>query len=326
VIGTWKGLSGFRETELELGYQLGEHLESWYTCTLAAIPLLGGTKGMLTCETKAAKAVHGIQDPSNTTKVLVIGLGGGSIPAFLRTYAPNMLVECVEICAQVATAAVEHFGLKCRYCNIPTCCAYHDIEGGPRLKGDVKVGPGNCVIHITDAEKFVVHTKSKFDSILLDVYTNGQFPSSLLDSQFFKNMRDILARNGSVAVNAGGDYNMLKALMAETFGSVLTLCESRGNERVLVSGNGRDISVIKWRQDIIGNGMNLPFQLETCKGAEDIKTLSWGLYDGTGDVFSTNKNGQCFEEDENVGDDQQGRETDTIPCLANEQDPWALFD
>jgi hypothetical protein len=45
-------------------------------------------------------------------EVALIGLGGGTIPMFLREYVANSIVHCVEIDAIVAGIARKFFGFK----------------------------------------------------------------------------------------------------------------------------------------------------------------------------------------------------------------------
>jgi hypothetical protein len=74
VMGCWHGVGcAFRESEQDRDYPAGSHLESWYTVTLAGLAVLA-TRGK--------------------GRVLVVGLGGGSLPAFLARHGARFSTEC----------------------------------------------------------------------------------------------------------------------------------------------------------------------------------------------------------------------------------------
>lgn len=81
VLGRWQGLDGFRESEFDLDEPAGSELYSWYTTALSAV---------------AVSCTEG------RGRVLVIGLGGGSILAFLRRHCPALALSAVERDPQVS--------------------------------------------------------------------------------------------------------------------------------------------------------------------------------------------------------------------------------
>jgi spermidine synthase len=285
VIGNWKGLSSFRETEVDLSYPLGKHLENWYTCTLAALGLLSSSG-------------------KSNADILVVGLGGGSIPAFLKLYAPYLSLECVEISKLVAHSSLEFFKLNAELCNAAKCqCS---------TKNNNKV----TIIHIDDINSFVSRTTNKYDCILLDVYTNSTFPSSLLNSIFFQKLKEIQNDNGVLAVNSGGELEKIKSLMDEIYGSkVKILCEFKGNERVIVGGLD-DISPESWMELVSDKKLDVPFQLEKYSVHENTLMIGWGFYDGK----------EGFVDKKSETNSKQSN--DPVPTLVNTEaeDPWALFE
>ncbi len=46
------------------------------------------------------------------SRVLVVGLGGGTMPMFLRKYYPNATIDAVDIDPEVVHVAREYFGFK----------------------------------------------------------------------------------------------------------------------------------------------------------------------------------------------------------------------
>eukprot|EP01104_Vermistella_antarctica_P015703 TRINITY_DN5218_c0_g1_i1.p1 TRINITY_DN5218_c0_g1~~TRINITY_DN5218_c0_g1_i1.p1 ORF type:complete len:613 (+),score=86.99 TRINITY_DN5218_c0_g1_i1:1144-2982(+) len=266
VVGVWHGVNEFRESETDMCRPLGDSLENWYTVTLAGLTL-SCTRGK--------------------GNVLMLGLGGGSIPAFLQRHSPSLSVSAVELSRPVAFAAVACFGLK--VCGgieslVPAegavfeqCCRVPGDEssissssvgssftglggafGGARRKqelrrakrnqqnaaaGDVvadrKIGSG-CAVTIGDAMAYlqgqVVAMGSepsvRYSVIIVDVYTSGRFPPSLLRSEFFELLRGAIRDGGAVLVNAGigTDADSVVRLMRNAFGdsNVLTLRDGDG--------------------------------------------------------------------------------------------------
>jgi len=107
-------------------------------------------------------------------RVLVIGLGGGTIPKrFVRDY-PQVKVEAVEIDPDVIKIAARYF----------------DIHAGPRL-----------AIHEADGRIFLRRSKEKWDLIVLDAYYADTVPFFLTTREFFQMVRDHLNPGGVLANN-----------------------------------------------------------------------------------------------------------------------------
>jgi spermidine synthase len=106
-------------------------------------------------------------------RVLVIGLGGGTVPKrFVRDY-PQVTVDVVEIDAEVIKIADRFF----------------EVKAGPRLK-----------IHEGDGRMFLRRTDEQWDMIVLDAYYADSVPFFLCTKEFFEIARSRL-RPGGVLVN-----------------------------------------------------------------------------------------------------------------------------
>lgn len=113
----------------------------------------------------------------NLRKVLVIGLGGGTIPKrFVRDY-PNVIVDAVEIDPDVVKIAAKYF----------------DVKPGPRLK-----------IHTQDGRRFLRKSKEKYDLIVLDAYYADTVPFFLTTKEFFQIVRAHLTPGGVFVNNTIG--------------------------------------------------------------------------------------------------------------------------
>jgi hypothetical protein len=94
IVGTWRGPNQFRESEVDVSLAPGAQLENFYTCTLAAV---------------ATAHTHAMQ-LERPPRILVIGLGGGTLVSFLQRHL-HADVEAVEICPAVVRVASLCFGL-----------------------------------------------------------------------------------------------------------------------------------------------------------------------------------------------------------------------
>ena len=98
VLGAWAGLTGFRETEWNLAEAPGENLYAWYTTALAAVVSL-----------RIGTQAHSRRRP----RLLLIGLGGGSLATFFgHYYGQSVEMDVVERSGPVVHAAENFFGLR----------------------------------------------------------------------------------------------------------------------------------------------------------------------------------------------------------------------
>ena len=112
--------------------------------------------------------------------VLVIGLGGGTLPKrFVRDY-PHVNVEAVEIDADVVKIAKKYFS----------------VQEGPRLK-----------IFTSDGRQFLRRSKKKYDLIVLDAYYADTVPFFLTTKEFFTIVRTHLTPDGVFVNNTVGTDN-----------------------------------------------------------------------------------------------------------------------
>ncbi|MCX7997675.1 MAG: fused MFS/spermidine synthase [Leptospiraceae bacterium] len=151
-------------------------------------------------------------------KVLLAGLGGGSMVHFLNYYFPKIQVDIVEIDPEIVKIAKEYFGLK-----------------------DYKM---NKVI-IQDIYKFIKNSKGSYDVIFMDAFLK---PSKETDStgvnlkqkekEFFEDLKKNLTAKGVVAfnINYHKDYQKDIQAMKENFPNIYIFHRERsGNIIVLCS-------------------------------------------------------------------------------------------
>ena len=113
-------------------------------------------------------------------RVLVIGLGGGTIPKrFVRDY-PQVKVDAVEIDPDVINIAARYF----------------DVDAGPRL-----------AIHEADGRMFLRRSKEQWDLIVLDAYYADTVPFFLCTREFFTIAKDRLNPGGVLVNNVIGSVS-----------------------------------------------------------------------------------------------------------------------
>jgi len=140
-------------------------------------------------------------------RVLILGLGGGSLAKFLYHRLPETKLTAVEINSQVIAAARSFFQLPA------------DDE---RLQ----------VVH-ADAADYIVEHRG-WDAILLDGFDSGCQVASLATQDFYDHCAMALTRHGVLSVNLwGSDPNFdvyLKRIETAFDGRILCLpAERRGN-------------------------------------------------------------------------------------------------
>jgi spermidine synthase len=107
-------------------------------------------------------------------KMLVIGLGGGSIPKKIQKEFPHMEIDAVEIDPEVIKMAKDHFHVK-----------------------------ENALLrlHAQDGRLFLTRTRHQYDIILLDAYFTDAMPFHLTTKEFFELAQKKLTPNGIIVAN-----------------------------------------------------------------------------------------------------------------------------
>lgn len=141
---------GARQSVIKLGDP--EHLELPYSQVMAVA---------LAC----------VKDPK---RVLIVGLGGGAIPSFLRKQYPQMFIDVVEIDPQVVAVAKEYFGFR----------------EDARMR-----------VYVKDGRRFIEERRGVYDIIFLDAYDADSIPHSLVTREFLTAVRKAMKDDGVVAGN-----------------------------------------------------------------------------------------------------------------------------
>jgi spermidine synthase len=130
--------------------------------------------------------------PEQPKRILMLGLGGGSISGYLGRFMPEAAITTVEIDPGVITAAKTYFGLR-------------ETERMRYRAGDGRV--------------FLNRSNELYDLILLDAYRGGYVPFHLLTREFYTLVKQRLAPGGAAAFNVH-DGSKLYASTVKTLGDV----------------------------------------------------------------------------------------------------------
>ncbi len=107
-------------------------------------------------------------------RILIIGLGGGSIPKKLQKEFPSLEIDVVEIDPEVIQIAKNHF----------------NVRESNRLH-----------LHAQDGRLFLTRTANQYDIILLDAYYADAMPFHLATREFFELAQRKLTPNGIVVAD-----------------------------------------------------------------------------------------------------------------------------
>src|SRR5438034_4647714 len=112
--------------------------------------------------------------PDTPKKVLMLGLGGGSISTYLGRFMPEAAITTVEIDPGVIKAAKTYFGLR----------------ESERMR--YRAGDGRVLLN---------RSNELYDLILLDAYRGVYVPFHLLTREFYALAKQRLAPGGAAAFN-----------------------------------------------------------------------------------------------------------------------------
>ena len=148
------------------------------------------------------------------SRILVIGLGGGTIPRTLQQMYPNAQLDVVEIDPAVGRVASQHFGFK----------------------------PGkNTRLIFRDGRVFVKRQQrsaQKYDLVMLDAFDGDYIPEHLLTAEFLKELHATMAPAGVIVANTfatSGLYDHESVTYASVFGRFYNM---KRDNRVIVGRKG----------------------------------------------------------------------------------------
>ncbi len=155
-----------------------------------------------------------VDEPSS---ILVIGVGGGTIPMFLRKHYPDAVIHAVDIDPVVISVARRYFGFR----------------EDARMKAVV-----------ADGRAFIEGSPGRYDLIFLDAYGPDSVPYHLTTREFLQAVRRALTARGAVAANVWSSshnplYDSMVHTYREVFGGVAVVASpGAGNRIILAKASG----------------------------------------------------------------------------------------
>lgn len=148
-------------------------------------------------------------------RILVIGLGGGSLPRLMQVLFPEARIDSVEIDPAVIDVAEKYFDFQTR--------------------------PGDRVL-AQDGRVFVRRALLRgetYDFVLLDAFTGDYIPEHMMTLEYLQECRRLLAKGGVLVANTFSSsrlYPHETATFAAGFDWIWNLRRRSGN-RVIITAN-----------------------------------------------------------------------------------------
>ncbi len=148
--------------------------------------------------------------------VLIVGLGGGTLPTALHELLPDAQIDTVEIDPAVVKVAQTYF----------------DYRPGPRQR-----------IHVEDGRAFVqaaLRAGRTYDMVMLDAFDVDYIPAHLLTVEFLQEVSQVLAPGGLVVANSFAQSHTRareSATYAAVFGRFYNLNAWLEGNRIIIAAN-----------------------------------------------------------------------------------------
>jgi spermidine synthase len=191
----------------------------------------------------ARSAMIGLAFTEQVDRILVLGVGAGNIPMFLRKYYSAAQIDVVDIDPQIISLAKEYFNF---------------------LEDDL------LRAHAQDGRAFVENVQKPYDLILLDAYTAAGIPKHLASKEFLLALKKALKPSGAIIANMWSTpkvnplYRSMLRTYQEVFHEVYTLrVPTAGNKIVIALPKLKGVSLnrIAQRAQQISAQKLLPFDL-----------------------------------------------------------------
>lgn len=150
----------------------------------------------------------------NPRRILMIGLGGGTLATAFSSILPNAELDVVELDPAMVRVAKEYFNFK------------------PTAKVRVLVEDGRVFV------KKAVGRGEKYDLIVLDAFGEKYIPSHMMTLEFLREVQKILADDGVLAANthrAENRYDGESVTYQAVYGTFFNLKKFWKKTRVIIA-------------------------------------------------------------------------------------------
>jgi spermidine synthase len=161
----------------------------------------------------AKAAMAGLALTGEPARFLVVGLGGGSLPMFLRQHYPNAAIDVVDINPAVVNVARKFLGFR-----------------EDRLLN----------AHVRDGRQFIEKVQAPYDVIFLDAFGSRSIPEHLTTQEFLQSVRRAITPDGVVIGNVWGRlanplYDSMVRTYQEVFDELLVLDVRDAENKILLA-------------------------------------------------------------------------------------------
>lgn len=147
-------------------------------------------------------------------RILVAGLGGGTIPTVMRELFPQAHIDVLEVDQAVVNVAREYFN-------------YQEDE--------------RLLTHVVDARVFIKRAglrNEQYDYIVLDAFSGEYIPEHLLTQEFLQEVHQILTDDGVVVANTFASsrlYDYESVTYASVFGEFFNFKTAGSGNRIILA-------------------------------------------------------------------------------------------
>ena len=147
--------------------------------------------------------------PEEPRRILMVGLGGGSISTYLARAMPELRIDAVDIDPGVIEVAKRYFGLR-------------ETE--------------QVRFFVNDGRVFVRRASEQYDIVLMDAFLGAAVPFHLLTREFYGLLREKLSPTGVAVFNVHEGtrfYHSTLKTLASVFGAIHLYPSGRGEMIVI---------------------------------------------------------------------------------------------
>jgi spermidine synthase len=162
-------------------------------------------------------AFAGLALVENPRRMLVVGVGGGTMPMFLHKHYPEAAIDAVDIDPDVVQVARDYFGFR----------------EDARLKA-----------HVGDGRAFIENAREPYDVIFLDAFGTRNVPPHLTTVEFMRAVKRAAGSRAIVVWNIWGRganplYDAMVRTYLEVFEGVYMLDVPGTSNKILLASPGK---------------------------------------------------------------------------------------
>ena len=191
----------------------------------------------------AKSAMIGLAFTQQLDRILVLGVGAGNIPMFLRKHDSDAQIDVIDIDPQIIALAKQYFNF---------------------LEDDL------LKAYVQDGRAFIENVQKPYDLIFLDAYTAAGIPKHLATKEFLLSLKKALKPSGAIIANMWSTpkvnplYRSMLRTYQEVFHEVYTLRVPTAGNKIVIAlpqFRGLPLNSIAQRTQEISVQKRLPFEL-----------------------------------------------------------------